>query len=274
MAVNLICRDENHLARRTTTKYVWLKNGHPIDSSCEETIEDLTPVGSLLKIAAIQLSTNYTCRGENGTKVANKTTHVFVATQGRACPQQTCKGIEWPRTAVDITNFQFCPAGYIGVAQRHCLSVKDNGGNAVPAKLAFWSWGEPDFSNCSDRELTEIYRQLKLITLGYVVTDVASIFNKFADFIQWKLKGIAEFNRIANREKTIDEETPSPYLPGEGNALLELAMSLEAFLWKRTEVLPRSFWNSTAVRYLYALDALLSMPRDIFRLDVSRSLDD
>jgi hypothetical protein len=55
-AVNLTCRDENHLARRTTTKYVWLKNGQPIESSCEEIIEDLTPVGSLLKITSIQVS--------------------------------------------------------------------------------------------------------------------------------------------------------------------------------------------------------------------------
>ncbi|KAI9565392.1 hypothetical protein GHT06_009184 [Daphnia sinensis] len=254
-AVNLTCRDENHLARRTTTKYVWLKNGQPIESSCEEIIEDLTPVGSLLKITSIQLSTNYTCRGENGTKVVNKTTQIFVASQEKACPQQKSHGVEWLRTAVDITNYQFCPTGYVGVAKRHCFAVKelpDDGGEALPAIRPFWSWGEPDFSNCSDRELTEIYRQLKLITLGYVVTDVPSIINKFADFIEGKLKA-----------------TPSPYLPGEGNALLEIAMSLEAFLWRRTEVLPQSFWNSTAVRYLYALDTLLSMPQDIFRLDSS-----
>ncbi|KZS07008.1 Uncharacterized protein APZ42_029535 [Daphnia magna] len=272
-AVNLTCRDENHLARRSTTKYVWLKNGQPIESSCEEIIEDLTPVGSLLKITSIQLSTNYTCRGENGTKVVNKTTQIFVTSQEKACPQQKSQGVGWLRTAVDITNYQFCPAGYVGVAKRHCFAVKElpgDGGEALPAIRKFWSWGEPDFSNCSDRELTEIYRQLKLITLGYVVTDVTSIINKFADFIQLKLKGIAEFNRLANPKKALNEEaTPSSYLPGEGNALLEIAMSLETFLWRRTEVLSHSFWNSTAVRYLYALDALLSMPQDIFRLDSS-----
>lgn len=37
------------------TKYVWLRNGQTIESSCEEIIEDLTPVGSLLKIASIQV---------------------------------------------------------------------------------------------------------------------------------------------------------------------------------------------------------------------------
>ncbi|XP_057370422.1 uncharacterized protein LOC130691485 isoform X2 [Daphnia carinata] len=267
-AVNLTCRDENHLARRTTTKYVWLKNGQLIKSSCEEIIEDLTPVGSLLKITSIQLSTNYTCRGENGTKMANKTTQIFVADQERSCPQQRSHGVEWLRTAVDITNYQFCPAGYVGVAKRHCFAVKelpDDNGETHPAIRLFW--GEPDFSNCSDRELTELYQQLKLITLGYVVTDLPSIVNKFADFIEWKLEGIAESNRFTNSRKATDEEaTPFPYLPGEGNMLLEMAVSIEALLWRRTEVLPHSFWNSTAVRYLYALDALLSMPHDIFHL--------
>ncbi|XP_057370415.1 uncharacterized protein LOC130691484 [Daphnia carinata] len=271
-AVNLTCRDENHLARRTTTKYVWLKNGQPIESSCEEIIEDLTPVGSLLKITSIQLSTNYTCRGENGTKVVNKTTQIFVASQERSCPQQKSRGVEWLRTAVDITNYQFCPAGYVGVAKRHCFAVKElpgDDGEALPAMRLFWSWGEPDFSNCSDRNLTEIYRQLKLITLGYIVTDVPSIINKFADFIESKLKSIAKSNRNANAKKSQNEDTAPSYLPGEGNALLEIAMSLEAFLWRRTAVLPQAFWNSTAVRYLYALDALLSMPQDIFGLDSS-----
>ena len=59
-ALNLTCRDENHLARRTVTKYVWLKNGQPIQSSCEEIIEDLTPIGSLLKIVSIQVSAEVT----------------------------------------------------------------------------------------------------------------------------------------------------------------------------------------------------------------------
>lgn len=207
--------------------------------------------------------------------MANKTTHIFVATQERACTQEKSQGIEWLRTAVGSTSCQYCPAGYVGVAKRHCLSVKelpDENKDAVPAIQAFWSWGEPDFSNCSDQELTEIYQQLKLITLGYVVTDVASVFNKFTHFIHGKLDGISKFNPLANPKKTIDKEaTPSPYLPGEGNALLEIAMSLETFLWRRTEVLPHSFWNLTAVRYLYALDALLSMPRDFFNPDVSRS---
>jgi hypothetical protein len=178
-------------------------------------------------------------------------------------------------TAVDVTNYQFCPAGYVGVARRRCLSVKqtmDNSEAEVTAIQEFWRWGEPDFSNCSDREITELYRQLKLITLGYVVTDIPSIINKFADFVQRKLKDFTDHKRLANQKSTTNEEIiPLPYLHGEGNALLEIAMSLEAFLWKRTEVLPQSFWNSTAVRYLYALDALLSLPQDFFRLDVSRA---
>lgn len=175
-------------------------------------------------------------------------------------------------TAVDVTNYQFCPAGYVGVTRRRCLSVEqsmDNSEAAATAVREFWRWGDPDFSNCSDREVTELYRQLKLITLGYAVTDIPSVMNKFADFIERKLQDLTDHK---NQKSAMDEQTTSsPFLPGEGNALLEIAMNLEAFLWRKTDVLPQSFWDSTAVRYLYALDALLSMPKEFFRLDVSRT---
>ncbi len=154
-------------------------------------------------------------------------------------------------TAVDVTNYQFCPAGYVGVTRRRCLSVKqpiDKSEIAATAVREFWKWGEPDFSDCSDREVTELYRQLKLITLGYAVTDIGSIINKFADFIQRKLK---DFTRDHENLKSAGSEqtTQFLYLPGEGNSLLEIATNLEAFLWRRTEVLPQSFWNSTAIQY-------------------------
>ena len=177
-------------------------------------------------------------------------------------------------TAVDVTNYQFCPTGYVGVARRRCLSVKqslDNSEAALTTVREICKWGEPDFSSCSDREITELYRQLKLITMGYVVTDIPSIINKFADFIERKIKDFTDQKRLVNQSVTSNpiETTRSSYLPGEGNALLEIAMNLEAFLWKRTEVLQQSFWDSTAIRYLYALDALLSLPQDFFRSDVS-----
>ena len=105
--------------------------------------------------------------------------------------------------------------------------------------------------------------------MGYVVTDIPSIINKFADFIERKLKDFDQKRLVTQNSVTSNETTRSSYLPGEGNAFLEIAMNLEAFLWKRTEVLPQSFWDSTAIRYLYALDALLSMPQDFFRSDVS-----
>ena len=176
-------------------------------------------------------------------------------------------------TAVDVTNYQFCPAGYVGVATRHCLSVKqteDSSEAAVPEVREFWKWGEPDFSNCSDREINELYRQLKLITLGYVVTDIPSIVKKFSDFIQRKLEYFTDHQQRLTNQKSTTDEQPVSFLPGEGNALLEMAIGLENFLWKRSEVLPQSFWDSTAVRYFYALDALLSMPKELFSLDVSR----
>lgn len=168
-------------------------------------------------------------------------------------------------TAVDVTNYQLCPAGYIGVAKRHCRSVEQLPDEVSLSTRVLWMWNEPDFSHCGDRYVSELYKQLKLIMLGYVVTDVESVVEKFYEFVQRKLNDI-QFN---HSKPAPVEQTPVPYLPGEGNALLEMAKSLEAFMSKRTHMLPSTFWNSTAINYLYALDALLSMPRDFFRPDVN-----
>lgn len=171
-------------------------------------------------------------------------------------------------TATDATNYQFCPAGYVGVARRRCKSVEEfPEGDVAAANRALWSWEEPDFAHCSDRIISELYRQMKLIALGYIVTDVQSVFNKFVDSIQRKVKATDQ-NR-SNPKRTPPDQAPFPYLPGEGNALLEMAKNLETFVWKKTNMIPPSFWEPTAVNYLYALDALLSMPQDFCRPEVS-----
>lgn len=178
-------------------------------------------------------------------------------------------------TAVDATNYQFCPAGYVGVARRRCKSSVEELPDVdviAAASRVVWSWDEPDFAHCSDRYINDLYKKMKLVALGYVVVDVPSVYNQFGDFIHAKLKLIDETNRLNPKRATRAEQIPFPYLPGEGNALLEMAKILEAFVWSnKTHVLPPSFWNSTAVDYLYALDALLSMPTDYFRPDVSVS---
>ena len=155
------------------------------------------------------------------------------------------------------------------MARRRCKSVEQlPEGEAKVANRALWAWEEPDFAHCSDRIVNELYRQMKLIALGYVVTDVQSVFNKFVDSIQRKVKATENPNRLITN-RTLPDQTPFPYLPGEGNALLEMAKNLEIFLWKKTNLMPPSFWEPTAVNYLYALDSLLSMPEDFFRPDVS-----
>lgn len=163
-------------------------------------------------------------------------------------------------TATDVTNYQFCPAGYIGVARRHCRSVQkllDSDNKDDDRTLSVWE--ETDYSHCTDRSVNELYRQLKLVTLGYLVTNVQLIVDKFTHLVHKKLESI-------ERHQTIE----TPYLPGEGNALLEMAKSLETFMLKKTRTLEKLFWHTTAVDYLHALDDLLSMPGDFFRPDVSR----
>ena len=68
-SLTLTCRDENDLARRTVNgTYHWYRDGRLLTSasasasasarrfsSCREMVEDLFPVGSLLKIANVQV---------------------------------------------------------------------------------------------------------------------------------------------------------------------------------------------------------------------------
>lgn len=220
-----------------------------------------------------QQSTNYTCRGENGLGPASKTTRIFVVQPGKteACPQQRSRGVDWPVTAVDATSHQFCPAGYVGVARRRCRSVKRSlvAADASAADEVAWSWEEPDFARCSNRQVSELYKHMKLVALGYLVADVPSIVKKFTEFVQAKLVAIDQ--NYGNSKRLDPESIPHPYLPGEGNSLMEMGRNIEYFSSRKPSVLPPQFWNSIAVRYLYTLDALLSVPADFFHPDVSRN---
>ena len=219
----------------------------------------------------LQQNANYTCRGENVSVSSQQTTRVYVVRPGRACPSDDLMGVSWPLTATDATANQFCPKGYVGVAKRRCIWVEQpierssTVTAATTANTAFtWHWETPDLSHCSERGVHDLNRQLKLVVLGYAVDDVGSITAKFNRAIIRKLNAI-EASGWANWTSKL----PSPaYLPGEGNALLELARNIEVFLWKKTELLPQRFWNSTAIDYLYSLDTLLSMPPGFYSPNV------
>lgn len=241
-AVYLTCRDENHLARRTATKYVWFKDGQQVDSSSGELVEDLTPVGTLLKIRSVQQSANYTCRGLNVSMPGQQTTRISVVSSlDQACPAQTFMGINWTMTAHGMTNFQFCPSGYVGAARRLCSS-SSNGGPAANSSTT--AWDPPDFSHCAEKAVAELQRKVKLITLGYAVTDVPSIVSQLAQHVR----------------KRFADAVPLSFLPGEGNFVLELARSLEIFLQKRADLLPVSFWTEEGLDHFRTLDILLDAP--------------
>lgn len=219
----------------------------------------------------LQQNANYTCRGENVSVSSQQTTRVYVVRPGRACPLEDLMGVSWPLTATDATANQFCPKGYVGVAKRRCSWVEQSiersstVNAATTANIAFtWNWETPDLSQCSERGVHDLNRQLKLVALGYSVDDVGSITAKFNRAIIRKLNAI-EATGWANWTSKL----PSPaYLPGEGNTVLELARNIEVFFWKKTDLLPKRFWNSTAIDFLYSLDALLSMPTDFYSPNV------
>ena len=224
----------------------------------------------------LQQSANYTCRGENVTVSGQQTTRVSVIRQGLACPPEDLNGFHWPLTAVDATANQFCPKDYVGTARRRCSGVEQPIEQRNSADVAVttvtnastWRWEIPDLSHCSDRGVHDLNRQLKLVALGYAVNDVNSITSKFNRLIQRKLNNIDASGWANWTFKSPNHPFSPSYLLGEGNALLELSRNIEIFLWRKTDLLPLRFWNSTAIDYLYALDALLSMPSGFYNPDV------
>lgn len=184
-------------------------------------------------------------------------------------------GLTWSLTAVDSTNFQFCPTGYVGAAKRFCRSQQHQvvSGEGEGSELmnnnreSLWRWDPPDFSNCAEKVVAELHRKMKLIMLGYAVGDVPSIVALFSRQIQNRLDGIQQSGKIMN------DSNEWPFLPGEGNAFVQLAKALETFLFKRADALSETFWNTTAVEYFHALDSLLSItPHNFFSPDVISTL--
>lgn len=157
--------------------------------------------------------------------------------------------------------YQICPKGYVGAAKRRCSSqvatFADPGmidGNNKPNG----QWKRPVFLHCKEPFVDDLHRKLKLVSLGYRVAEIDVIVTNFTNYIWGKL----------NRTMNSSVEEAAAFLPGEGNTILDLARSLESFLWKGSHLMGPIFWNTTAVDYFYALDALLSMPLSFFYPEV------
>ena len=203
-------------------------------------------------------------------------TRISVVKDRAACASQNWMGLTWSLTAVDSTNFQFCPTGYVGAAKRFCRSQQHDqvvSGEGEGSELmnnnseSLWRWDPPDFSNCAEKVVAELHRKMKLIMLGYAVGDVPSIVALFSRQIQNRLDGIQQSGKIMN------DSNEWPFLPGEGNAFVQLAKALETFLFKRADALSETFWNTTAIEYFHALDSLLSItPHNFFSPDVISTL--
>lgn len=171
--------------------------------------------------------------------------------------------VSWPMTAAGSVAYRFCPNGYVGVAKRRCTStaatLSHPGINGEPGEPT-WQWDRPIFSHCSERLVADLHRKLRLVSLGYKVAEISDIVANFTGYVWQKL------NKTVSPSISDDSAV---FLPGEGNTMLDLARSLESLLWKGSHLMEPLFWNTTAVNYFYALDALLSMPTSFFYPDVS-----
>ena len=90
-----------------------------------------------------------------------------------------------------------------------------------------------------------------MVGLGYAVSDMPTILTKLSVYVEKKVNELAA-------------PIGGPFLPGEGNAVIDVIQSVDTFLWKKWHLFDAVFWNSSAVSYLRALDSLLSMPSTYF----------
>lgn len=184
------------------------------------------------------------------------------------CPSHELMKIKWPVTAIGSTSHQYCPKGYVGAARRRCLAgqpfrqasesifIQHQTFNAHQQYSGYWD--EPDFTDCVEIQVSELHKQMRLVALGYGVTDIPSIVTEFYELVR---------NKFHLFQDEINEN--GRFLVGEGNAFLEAAKNVEVFLWKKSDLLSPAFWPLQAVEHLYALDTLLSMPFRFFQPEVS-----
>lgn len=111
---------------------------------------------------------------------------------------------------------------------------------------------------------------MKTLVLGYPVTTVATIINSLWQHIHVRQPddGYEIDDESQSRTKRMNNGSNPSYLPGEGNAVVELLQQINQYLAKKSELLPFEFWNTSAIDYLYAVDSLLSMSPEYILPDV------
>ena len=112
---------------------------------------------------------------------------------------------------------------------------------------------------------------MKMLSLGYSTANmsVVSVIDKLWRHVSTTLSQLnastAPTSRSLNRKSSSvkAESSKMLLLPGEGNAVLDLLLKIERYMWKKDYLLADHFWNTTAVTYLELLDSLLSVPQYI-----------
>ncbi|XP_064487126.1 uncharacterized protein LOC135399242 [Ornithodoros turicata] len=162
----LSCRSLNDLNR--SLGYSWLKNDRVLRGPFwdNERVEDLYPSGSRLLLATVRSSATYACVVTGPAGSARREARVTVLAKDRKipiCPQDESLGVHWQPTAANSYDLQLCPKPYVdGDVKRHCVLSTDR--RAV--------WATPDFSGCTDGELSRIKTLFDSLRMGYLMTTV------------------------------------------------------------------------------------------------------
>jgi hypothetical protein len=110
---------------------------------------------------------------------------------------------------------------------------------------------------------------MKMLSLGYSTANmsVVSVIDKLWRHVSATLSllnaSTAPTSSLNRTYSSVKEESRKMLLPGEGNAVVDLLLKIERYMWKKDYLLADHFWNTTAVTYLELLDSLLSMPQYI-----------
>lgn len=106
--------------------------------------------------------------------------------------------------------------------------------------------------------------QLKLLALGYVVTNVTWIIESVHKYIK-DVPSVKKSQAVAKLGKAATYSC----LPGEGNSVVDLLANIQVYLWRKSDVFPAHFWASSAITYLRVIDSLLSTRAHYFSPDVN-----
>uniref|UniRef100_A0A1I8HUC4 GPS domain-containing protein n=1 Tax=Macrostomum lignano TaxID=282301 RepID=A0A1I8HUC4_9PLAT len=194
------------------------------------------------------------------------------------CPKVHSAGIWWPNTLQGQLTTVPCPAGYVGLASRYCLTELRNGS----------LWADPSVGNCTRMELDKLARfavdGIDVDSPPSALTVLDRIVNatEFWLSFRWKLQLVCSLlARLMEREiylAGVGQVLSLAAIGGSANFTNNLLMSVERLLRPDTTqswIDGKQFeFNCTASSLLASLESYTVAMATVAKLDGSASSDE